>query len=198
MSVDGDGPTPSVASSTEQAKNIWVELLRNGLTFDLAGLNPGVACAFPEPEHIFDLERIPGKAQFESICLMPGKHLSGGENSMPVVSGLMALARDIAHHFEDLVAIIWPPARSAIGRRFFESVVTAWEEGGPFPALGLTAFRETVDGALQSVGLQFWIGQELRIEQPLAADKVNATRIGARLVNQLILMGGIEGSELAI
>ncbi|MEM6857882.1 MAG: hypothetical protein AAF559_08415 [Pseudomonadota bacterium] len=105
------------------------------------------------------------------------------------------MARDLTHHFDDLEAIVWPPSQSAIGRRFFESISTAWLDGGPFPALGLTAFKETMDGALQSVGMDFWIGQELRIELPLSNDKVAATRLGVRLVNQLIAVGGLEDSE---
>ncbi|MEM9502235.1 MAG: hypothetical protein AAF941_10385, partial [Pseudomonadota bacterium] len=174
---------------------VWIELLCDGLTFDLRGLAPGGFCEFPEIEHRFDLERSPGSYRLEALCLIPGHHLSGGETSMPVAKAMIALARDLTHHFDDLVAIVWPPAKSAIGRRFFESISTAWLEGGAFPALGLTAFRETIDSALQSVGLEYWIGQELRIEGPIAADKVAATRLGIRLINQLILVGGLEESE---
>jgi len=108
---------------------------------------------------------------------------------------MLALARDLAQHFSHLGAIAWGPSRSAIGRRFFESVVTAWLDGGPFPALGLTAFEHLRDGALQSVGLGCWIGQEVRIELPLSADKVAATRLGIRLVNQLVIIGGLKQSE---
>lgn len=117
---------------------------------------------------------------------------------MPVVKGLVGLARDLIHHFDDIVAIVWPPSDSAIGQRFFESITTAWLEGGPFPALGLTAFKETIDGAIQSKGLDFWIDQELRIEPPLSSDKVTATRLGVRLVNHLVMVGGIEGDERTV
>ena len=109
--------------------------------------------------------------------------------------GLIALARDFARHFDQLLAIVWPHSYSAVGRRFFESSATAWLEGGPFPALGLTSFRETLDGALQTVGLDFWIDQELRIEPPLSSDKPAATRLGVRLVNHLIAVGGIAQAE---
>ncbi len=163
--------------------------------FDLSGLSSGEATEFPLIEYHFDLEGVPERSQFEALHLVPGHHLAGGDRTIPVVRGLMALARDLVHHFDEIYAVIWPPSRSAIGRRFFESVSTAWLEGGAFPALGLTAFRETIDGALQSVGLDFWIGQELRIEPPLSAEEVSATRLGVRLVNHLILVGGIDGSE---
>ncbi len=176
----------------------WIELLREGLTFDLMGLASGDASRFPDIEHRFDLQGVPTALSFEALQLVPGQHLSGGERSMPVIRSLIALARDLTHHFTDLAVIVWPPSQSAIGRRFFESISTAWLEGGTFPALGLTAFRETIDGALQSVGLDFWLDQELRIEPPLSQDKVAATRLGVRLINQLILLGGLEESERII
>lgn len=166
--------------------------------FDLCGLNPGNAGDFPQIDHRFDLKEMPSAAQYEALQLMPGQHLAGGENSIPVVKGMAGLARDLVQHFEDLKAVVWPPSASVIGQRFFESVSTAWLEGGAFPALGLTAFRETIDGALQSRGLDFWIGQELRIEPPLSSDKVAATRLGVRLINQLVLVGGIDGNERII
>ncbi|MGB3472235.1 MAG: hypothetical protein WBA51_15575 [Erythrobacter sp.] len=199
--VDTDTiPTPKSNDATAQTSTpckdeIWVELLREGLTFDLGGLAQGAPSAFPAIEHRFDLESVPTTFTYEALRLVPGQHLAGGERSMPVVKGLMAVARDLTHHFEDLEAVVWPPSQSAIGRRYFESTSTAWLEGGAFPGLGLTAFRETVDGALQSVGLEFWIGQELRIEQPVSSDKVAAIRLGVRLINQLIIVGGLDESE---
>ncbi|WP_152434498.1 hypothetical protein [Erythrobacter sp. THAF29] len=170
-------------------------MLHDGLTFDLLGLAPGAGCSFPKTENSFDLKQSPGARRLEALHLVPGQHLAGAANALPVMQALIGLARDLINHFDDLEAVIWEPSSSAIGRRYFESVTTAWLEGGPFPALGLTAFRKTIDGALQSIGLDFWIGQELRIEPPLSTQRVEATRLGTRLVNQLVLVGGISNSE---
>lgn len=189
-----DGPN-SRSGSGAFDKRAWIELLREGLTFDLIGLAPTQACEFPAIEHRFDLEAVPTSFRSEALHLIPGQHLAGGQRSLPVVRGLIGLARDLTQHFTELEAIVWPPSQSVIGRRFFESVSTAWLEGGAFPALGLTAFQKTLDGALQSVGLDFWIGQEIRIEAPLSGDRVAATRLGVRLVNQLIIVGGLDESE---
>jgi hypothetical protein len=177
---------------------IWVELLRDGLTYDLCGLAPGPSIGVPEIRHRFDFVSAGGQAELEMLTIIPGPHLAGGERSIPVLRGMIAIARDLTQHFPDLVAIYWAPSGSAIGRRYFESVVTAWLEGGAFPALGLTAFEEGADGALQSVGLAVWIGQELRIEPPLTADRVAATRLGVRLINQLVIVGGLDESERII
>ncbi len=195
VAADGQQIRQSSDGQASTTDLVWLELLRDGLMFDLIGLASGDAVPYPEIEHFFDLEEKPASVLYEALQLAPGHHLSGGERTMPVVKGLMALARDLVQHFEEIEAVVWPPAQSAIGRQYFESVSTAWLDGGAFPALGLTAFRETIDGALQSIGLDFWINQELRVEPPLSTDKISATRLGVRLVNQLVLVGGIEGSE---
>jgi hypothetical protein len=169
----------------------WVELLRDGLTFDLSGLAPGPADALAAFAHRFDLPALPSPEEYEAIVLRPGPHLAEGAGSLPVMRELLALGCDIVRQFDEVLAVGWGPAGAAIGRRFFESTTSAWLDGGPFPALGLTAFTETPDAALESVGLAFWIGQELRIEPPLSADRVAATRLGIRLVNHLVLTGGL-------
>lgn len=174
---------------------MWVELLREGLTFDLLGLAPGKSFDYPACDHLFNLEASPTAFRTEALYLAPGQHLSGGHRSFPVVKGLLGLARDLVHHFEDLEAVIWLPSRSAIGRVYFESVATAWLEGGAFPALGLTAFKPAMDGALESVGLDYWIDQELRIEPPLSNDRLAATRLAVRLVNRLVILGNLQESE---
>jgi hypothetical protein len=173
----------------------WLELLTDGLTFDLTGLAPGPASAFPTFAHRFDLPILPLAADHDVLTLRPGPHLAGGPGSMPVNRAMLGLACDLVRHFADLVAVAWPASGSVIGRRYFESVTSAWLDGGPFPALGLTAFIETPDGALQSTGLGFWIGQELRIEPPLSTDRVAATRLGVRLVNHLVLIGGLDADD---
>lgn len=170
-------------------QQLWLELLCDGLTFDLAGLAPGPESPFPVLEHRFDCPELPLPADHDTMTLRPGPHLAGGGNAMPLMRTLLGLACRMVRHFEGLVAVSWGPARSVIGRRYFESVTSAWLDGGPFPALGLAAFLETADRALESTGLSFWIGRELRIEPPLGSDRVAATRLGIRLVNHLVLAG---------
>ena len=177
---------------------VWAELLCDGLTFDLSGLAPGQPGAFPVIEHRFDLVEMPTAASYDALSIIPGPHIAAGGRSLPVVRAMLALARDLALYFDDLAAVCWAPSRSAISRRFFESVISAWLDGGPFPALGLTAFAQSADGALHSVGLDFWIGQELRIEPPLSTDRVAATRLGIRLVNQFVLAGRLDSDERII
>lgn len=197
LSITHD-PVPESAPHAEAlwpGQQHWIELLRDGLTFDLAGLAPGPESPFPELTHRFDLPELPQPGDFEVLTLRPAPHLATGGNSMPVMRSMLGLACELVRHFEDLAVVGWGPAHSAVGRRYFESVAAAWLEGGPFPALGLTAFVATPDEALESIGLGFWIGQELRIEPPLSADRVAATRLAIRLVNHLVILGGLDAED---
>lgn len=176
-------------------EGVWIELLRDGLTFDLEGLAPSTALDLPKIEHRFDFDLSQALGTYDTLRLIPGDHLSGGESTMPVVRCLVSLARDLAITFPELQAVVWPPAKSVIGSQFFESTATAWLEGGAFPAMGLTSFVELAEGGVQTLGLSYFIGQELRIGPPIGNQKTEATRLGIRLVNQLVLIGGIETDE---
>jgi hypothetical protein len=194
--AEGLGEEDNVATTVaERGSPVTVQLVRTGLSFDLAGLYPGSVMDFPQPAFRFDCDALPRADTFEALELSPGRHIAGGARSIPVVKGLMATARDLAEHFPALDMLVWPASTSAIGRRYFESVISAWLETGAFPGLGLTAFRTTSTGDLESVGLDFWLQRELRLVRDLARDPVAATRLGVRLVNQLILAGGVQDGE---
>lgn len=195
---DSAGSNAADRTGVHRTDRVWVELLRDGLTFDLEGLAPGRAFEVPPSEHKFDCAQDMTPSRVQALRLVPGAHLAGGEATLPVLRGMLGLARDLVQHFEHVEAVAWPPSASVIGRRYFESSTTAWLEGGAFPALGLTAFREALDGGLQSIGLDFLIGQELRIEPMLAGDKVAATRLGVRLINRLVLTGPVKEAEQLI
>ena len=199
FSVDpSGGETQHLTGSEADAstrKVVSAELVSQGLTFDLTGLSPGDARAFPSAAHRVDCEALPSASEFEALHLAPGHHLAGGERTSPITKGLLGLACAMAQHFDDLTVIVWPPSRSAIGHSFFQSAIGAWLDGGAFPTRGLVAFGTTADGALQSEGLAFWIDQELRIEPPLSSDTTTASRLGTELIGRLLLVGGVDGSE---
>jgi hypothetical protein len=173
----------------------WVELLRDGMTFDLTGLPPGDAPPLPAIEHRFDCPEDLLESRKSALRLAPGPHLAAGAKTLPVVRTMAGAAADLVAALPDVPAVAWAPSGSLIGRGFFVSTVEAWLAGGPFPALGFTAFRPTLDDALQSVGLTYFTGQELRIEPALAADRAAATRLGVRLVNMLVGLGPLKAGE---
>jgi hypothetical protein len=185
---------PSVSSAGERERQ-WVEILIDGMTFDLSGLSPGAPAELPALEYRFDCREDLLAGRSAALALVPGPHLSGGAGSLPVVRAQAGLGALLARALPEVVALAWAPARSVIGREFFCTTVEAWLAGGPFPALGLTAFRTTIDDGIQSVGLAYLTGQEVRLEPALVADRSAATRLAVRLVNLLVGSGPLERAD---
>jgi len=172
----------------------WVEIVSHGLTFDLLDLAPGQSITVPQANYRFDCPPDLFEHNLEALRLVPGPHLSGGENSLPVVRVLAGAASGLSAALSAL-ALFWPPSGGLIGPAFFRSAINTWAAGGAFPALGLTGFKQMADGGMQSVGLAFFTGQEIRLEPDFAADTIAATQLGVRLVNQLVQRGTLQQSE---
>jgi len=173
---------------------VWLELLTNGLTFDLMGLAPGVP-AEPSPcIHAYALAANADAAGLETLTIRPGPHLTGGHGMMPIVRSLAWLAATLSR-IAGVEAIAWHPARSWCGPEFFRQGVLTWIEGGVFPGLGLTALAVTPDGGIQSEGLSLFAGQDLRIEPELALDKADAAKIGLRLIDYMVAAGRIDAPQ---
>lgn len=174
----------------------WVELLISGMTFDLVGLAPGQTINIPEIRHWVDLPEGTINTPFEALCLMPGPHVAGGANTIPVVRTLFALVAKLAAELQPhLRMICWPPAALAARPEFFRAHAESWTDGGSFPSRLLAGYKQMSDGALQSEGLAFFTGQEIRIEPQSVGDISIATQLAGRLVQQLAQHGPLTQSE---
>ncbi|MEC9066742.1 MAG: hypothetical protein VX569_05625 [Pseudomonadota bacterium] len=186
VAITHESPAVRPGSAGE---TVWAELLIDGLTFDLDGLAPGPGFPIDRPRHLFEAPPELVEKPGEALALGPGQHLAGGRATLPVVRAQLALGAELLRVFPGITALSWPPARCLMGRGFFLSLVDAWLAGGPFPALGLTAFRRALDGAVQSEGLAFFTGQELHFDPVAFPDPVEASRIGVRLVHEMVGLG---------
>lgn len=172
--------------SSGRAEPPWLELLIGGMTFDLRGIAPGPAYTAADLRNRYDVPTDFAETIGEALSLSPGPHLAGGRATVPVVRVQTALVAELVRRLPSAVSVAWPPARALVGREFFLSMADNWVAGGPFPALGLTAFRQMLGGAIQSEGLAFFTGQELHFDNALFPDPAAAVRLGLRLVDELV------------
>ncbi len=182
-------------SNASEGGSQFLELLRDGLTYDVHGLAPGPAVATPAFRHRFGIDEGVIWPKAGAITVSPGPHLAAGARSMPVIRTLASIVVSLSREFEGLLAVGWKPAMSLIGIEFFRSTVSAWLDGGAFPALGLTALLQAPDGGMHSEGLAFFTGQELRLEPELADDRTQASQLAIRLINQLVLHGRVDREQ---
>ena len=164
----------------------WIELLSDGLTFDLAGLSPGPSIPMPSIANWFGVE--PVQPDCGVITLSAGPHLAGAEHLLPVVRVAAALLASLAA-LPGVRSLAWLPAASATRRDWFTTAIRAWNNGGPFPALALSALERSAQGTLTSRGLNFLIGNEFRLTGcgDLAPD--DAARVAIRLTDWLVVNG---------
>ena len=171
----------------------FAELLRDGLTFDIAGLAPAAALLAPEAVHRVALPQDFNSASCDAVWFNAGPHLAGAEHLAPVLRGAAGILRQLAA-LEGLEAIIWCPARIAVSPAWFAEAIGIWLAGGPFPALALTALARTED-SLKSEGLSFFTGQEFTLVAKDGAPGREDSRIAVRLTDWLFAHGRVDSSR---
>lgn len=169
----------------------WIELLASGLTFELRGLAPGTATPLPQVDHVYGLPADIEKFGLEAVTLAPGPHIAAGGGLMPVVRIHLALAASLALELP-IVALCWNPARSWMDPKYFGRVVVNWLSGGGFPALGLTGLRRADDGGLESSGLAYFIGQEVRVPPRPDEPQSETMHLAGRMIDHLVRHGPLE------
>lgn len=183
-------PDPAEALGERQ----WVELLANGLTFDLSGIAPGPPELPEVGAHFYGFDRKPDLARCEVLRLVPGPHLVSGGPMIPVIRCLAWLAGELAT-LEGMQGLVWKPARAVSSPAHFREGVSRWLGGGAFPGLGLTALVPMDDGTMVSEGLALFTGQELVVDRAIAEDRASAGKLAVRLLHWLVETGRIDHTQ---
>lgn len=190
----GQEAQPARVSHSGDAASGSLELLASGLTFDLSGLAPASPAPLPPAGHVYGLDVAIAGSVLEAITLQAGEHVAAGGALVPVVRVMAGLAAQLAG-LPGVAAIAWQPAGTWVEPVFFARVVAAWLAGGAFPALGLTALERTADGGVESTGLAWFTGQEMRLE-PVAGEEAAATvKVAMRLVDALVAHGRLAARQ---
>lgn len=172
----------------------WMELISNGLTYDIEGLGGGPPAPMPQLGHRFGLPSDLDGTRLRAVTLRPGGHLAAGGTMLPVIRTLAFVAARLTG-LPAVRAVAWHPARCWSHPEQFRKTVLAWVQGGAFPAFCLAALAPTVDGGMQSEGLALFTGQELRLEPELTGDRARAGKLAVRLLDWLYERGRLAEAE---
>ena len=170
----------------------WVEVLRDGLTFDLGGLAPLPPLdGFGASVSTVGLPRSLDLAMLEAVALAPGPHLAGAEHLLPVLRVVAQLVTYLAERLP-VKGIFWKPSASIVLPEWFAKACQAWIAGGPFPAIAMTSFSRT-KSEMTSRGLSFLIGQEFTLYSSDGILQEKDARVSVRLVDWLVAHGKVDG-----
>jgi len=173
---------------------VWLELLANGLAFDMSGLAPGKPSSQISDGHLFGLDKSFDPAACEAVVLRPGPHLTSGGTMVPVLRCLAWVAAQLSA-LPHLRAICWQAANTLCAPDYFSDAVIRWIEGGAFPGLGLTALVQQPDGSILSEGLALFTSQELRLDLTPGEDPSDAAKLALRLLHWLVENGRIDSAQ---
>lgn len=188
--AEPSGPRAMISHRPPESEG-WVELLASGLTFELHGLAPGQSARVGEPEHCFGLSRGAMPERLEALSLIPSGHIAAGARMLPVVRTITGLAVGFALLLP-VAAVCWEPADNWMEPTYFGRVIVSWLSGGPFPALGLTALERNEDGSVESVGLAFFRGQEIRVEARPGETAADTAKLALRVIDHVARLGPID------
>lgn len=175
----------------------WLEILVDGLTFDVTGLGPeaqSAVAAISNPEHQFDIQ-LPDNAELIELQIRPGPHISAAASVPGVFRVHMMLLNSLAQ-LGGVAGVGWLPSNSLMSPAYFHKIITHWLDGGPFPALGISALRKKPDGAFVSKGLAYFTGQEIEVTPGKNAPQELA-KLAIRVIDYLVDYGHLD-KELTI
>jgi len=193
-------------SEGSNISNVWLELLTDGLTFDISGLNPTAGLAINHVVQSVGFDSVPDPHACEAVCITTGPHLGSGWTMLPILRSLAGLASELTG-LEGCIGLYWPAAACLSAPAFIRSSVTRWLDGGVFPGLGLASLILLPDGTLQSKGLALFTGQEMQVAPDLGADRTERSKLALRLLDEFVTeapvtrtveLAGPDGSRLTL
>ena len=168
-----------------------MEIVMNGLVFELRGLSPALPVAIQSASHAYGFSGAIPDEGLEAIELGVSGHVSEGSGLKPVVHEIFHLAANLSMRLPP-VAVIWAPARTLLESTHFARIVYDWLAGGAFPALGLSVLAVDSDGSIVSRGLAHFAGQEIRLEGRTGDAPAEAMRLATRAADWLVRNGPLD------
>jgi|TARA_R100000049_G_C1955282_1_gene108565 hypothetical protein len=189
MEVASDAPwLDHVGPELDDTDGGAIALQRAGLGFDLTGLAPGLPLPVPHPLSALELPSDFAPARIAAASLRLGPHIEAGRGNLAILREWFALAAALGEAL-GAAGIVWTPAGLALGPAMLARNLQAWAARGELPVTLLASFHPTLDGAVQSRGLAFFIGQEFRIEPQLVRGAGQVDALARLLFRHLVYAG---------
>lgn len=123
------------------------------------------------------------------VSISLGTHVAGGERVPAIIQALLEVARRLGSSL-GAQAVIWHPAGVVSGFAYFSEAVGDYSAGGAIPVLALVNFKAGSDEVINSTGLSYLSGQELRVARS-TMDNSDMMRRVVRVVHDVAVNGQI-------
>jgi hypothetical protein len=173
-----------IAKSLPPASHSDYGLVWNGLQFTFSASDWPVQAGDAQAIFCSKIDESNGA----SFALNFSDHVAGGNRIPELAKAFLQFAAILTKHLGP-ARLYWTPANLLVSPDYFVDSVTDYAEGGAFPVLSTIdlAWQQEED-ALQTTGLDWFAGQEIRCAQ-VNADRQNWLRRVVRLVHDIATNG---------
>lgn len=182
-------------AATKSALATGFELLRGGLTFDLLGMRPAQAIPIPDIRSWLAMPSADRASLMGCLGMALGPHIRAGQADVTILRGLLELANGMLAGLPQCRGICWSASGTIVAPDAFAELVQGWNSGGTMPAQMIVSVKQALGGGIETSGLAYFTGQELRLEPPIATDEGHASLLALRLSAQLIHRGRMDAAE---
>ena len=170
-------------------------LQKGGMTYDCTGFKPNSPAEKPANLNRLDTDLQENHLLLEGIGLSLGPHVRAGQASLPVLKALIVFAALLTAKFKGVAGVCWAASGKAVDSKAFAALVNGWVSGGAMPLTLLFGSKDAIDGGMESRGLRYFTGQELRFEPDFVRDRQRADQLNLRLAERLFHVGRFETAE---
>lgn len=131
-----------------------------------------------------------------SIGVAPRNILTSARHLPEINHRMLSLGQWIGKSLA-ATAAAWMPSRRLASFVYFDEIVEEYLAGGPFPTLFQTSFSEIRTGYFVTSGLDYFVGQEIRLTAPLNYSAFDATKCLIRIIDDIATHGKIDSPARA-
>jgi hypothetical protein len=126
------------------------------------------------------------------LTISLGNNLLGGQFVAPIALNLLIFAKNVAMRL-GANAVAWTPSQLLSDASYFATTVEEYANGGAFPVLS-TVRLQVSDGTLQTMGLNWFAGQELELKGE-GLSQAELVRRAVRIVHDIATNGSLLVSQ---
>lgn len=127
----------------------------------------------------------------KAVTVAPHDSLTSGRHLPEVNHRILLLGKWIGQSLA-ATAAAWIPSRRIASLAYFDETVSAYLDGGPFPALFQTSFSQVRAGCFQTSGLEYFAGQEIRLTAPPDYSASDMAERLIRIIDDIATHGRID------
>lgn len=169
------------------------EIIADGMTFELELFSETETATTLKQNCTTTLFSSAANPNSQSIGVWLGENLQSGKHLPSVNRSLLGIAKLLGRE-ASATHVCWLPAQHSLDFRHFEEAVEDYLAEGPTPILFQIAISKNEKGLLKTLGLSYFSGQEITLNQPISMSDSETIKRLVRVAHDIAVNGKIDNA----